>query len=52
VRELVRGIHAAGRYDIVWNGRDDHGRDAASGVYFCRLTAGARSLVRKAVLAR
>ena len=41
----VRALHsgetlAAGQYRTVWNGRDDEGRPAASGVYLYRLTAG------------
>lgn len=31
---------AAGRWDVVWRGRDAGGRGVAAGVYFCRLEAG------------
>ena len=30
----------AGQHTLVWHGRDDAGRALATGVYFCRLTAG------------
>ena len=37
VRTLVEGHHAAGPYSARWDGRDDHGRHLASGVYFYKL---------------
>ena len=37
VRTLVDGHHAAGAYSKRWDGRDDHGRRLASGVYFYKL---------------
>lgn len=37
VRTLVEGHHAAGAYTVRWDGRDDHGRRLASGVYFYKL---------------
>ena len=37
VRTLVEGHHAAGPYSARWDGRDDHGRRLASGVYFYKL---------------
>ncbi len=41
VRALHRGeTLAAGSYRTSWNGRDDEGRPAASGVYLYRLAAG------------
>ena len=33
VRDLVRGELPGGRHEAVWNGRDDGGREVASGVY-------------------
>ena len=42
VRTLYSGeLLTAGHYRTSWNGRDDEGRSAASGVYLYRLTAGA-----------
>jgi hypothetical protein len=40
VRTLVQGLHQPGFYAAVWHGRDDKGRNAASGIYFFRMTAG------------
>ena len=39
VRELWRGEAGAGEHPIAWDGRDDLGRGAPSGVYIVRLTA-------------
>ncbi|MBM3314224.1 hypothetical protein FJY71_00070 [candidate division WOR-3 bacterium] len=52
VRALVSGRMAAGRHTVLWDGRDDIGRPAGSGVYFCRLTADRCGDVAKLVLTR
>ena len=52
VRRLVDGERAPGSYAITWDGRDEAGRDVASGIYLCRMVAGNYSAVRKMVLAR
>ena len=52
VRELVEGFVGAGRYKVVWDGRDEEGKDVASGVYLCRMEAGKFVQVRKMVLVR
>ncbi len=39
VRTLVRGTNPAGIYRVSWNGFDDRGRPAASGLYFLRCEA-------------
>ena len=40
VATLVEGVHQAGTYAIRWDGRDDDGRQLASGVYLYRLRVG------------
>ncbi|HYW68830.1 MAG TPA: FlgD immunoglobulin-like domain containing protein, partial [bacterium] len=52
VRTLVKGSVPAGEHEAVWDGLDDHGRPAASGVYFCRLRAGDALETRRMVLVR
>ena len=52
IRRLVDGAHPVGSYSVVWDGRDDVGRDVASGVYLCRMEARGYSAVRKLVLMR
>jgi subtilisin family serine protease len=50
VRTLVDASQPAGSYSVTWDGRDDSGRPAASGVYFYRLTSGTFAQTRKMVL--
>ncbi len=50
VRKLVDASQAAGSYSVTWDGRDDSGMPAASGVYFYRLTSGSFAQTRKMVL--
>jgi hypothetical protein len=51
VRTLVRGTLPAGEREAIWDGRNNTGRAAAPGLYFCRLSAGARVLSQRLVLA-
>ncbi len=52
VRTLLSGQVSAGTHTVLWDGRDEHGAAAASGVYFSRLeydrrvTAGKMTLIR------
>jgi hypothetical protein len=39
VRTLVDGMINPGRHSEAWDGRDDHGEDVGSGVYFCTMEA-------------
>jgi hypothetical protein len=50
VRSLVDVAAAGGEATVTWDGHDDAGRAAASGVYFCRLQTGPVSQTRKLVL--
>ncbi|MBM3319698.1 MAG: endonuclease/exonuclease/phosphatase family protein [Candidatus Eisenbacteria bacterium] len=52
VGTLASGRFASGAFERSWDGKDDAGREAASGVYFARLVAGERSVVEKLVLIR
>ncbi|MDO9390200.1 MAG: Ig-like domain-containing protein [bacterium] len=46
VKTIVNHPQMAGRYTVSWNGRDESGRQAATGVYFYRLTANGTSAAR------
>lgn len=52
VRTLVNRPLNPGRYDIVWDGRNDAGLTVASGVYFYRFEAGRHTDTKKMVLLR
>jgi len=52
VRTLVSGIRPAGRFEAVWDGRDAAGRKVSSGIYYCRMTAGAFRAVGKLTVQR
>jgi len=53
VRTLAAGENlAAGRHERIWDGRDDLGHAAASGVYLVRVDAGSQHDARRAVLVR
>lgn len=45
VRTLLEGEVAGGQTSLTWDGRDDHGRELASGVYLYRLRTGDRQQV-------
>ncbi len=53
VRKLAEGKFTSGRHQVIWDGKDDNGRQVASGVYFYRLTAGSGFVAtRKMILLR
>jgi hypothetical protein len=52
VRTLLGGQVAAGRHSVQWDGRDERGSAAASGVYFYRLMAGGYVATKKLLIIR
>ncbi len=50
IRTLVDQDQAAGLYNIKWDGKDDFSHQAASGVYFYRLTSGSLVTVKRLLL--
>lgn len=52
VRRLSIGAAASGRYSVTWDGRNDAGKEAASGIYFCRFRNGSAGSSAKMLLIR
>jgi hypothetical protein len=53
VRELAHSAsQPAGRYELIWDGRDAGGERVGAGIYFIRLKAGERSETRRVVYLR
>ena len=52
VATLAEGLRETGTYSLRWDGRDEDGRELASGVYLYRLIAGDRVATRKLLLLR
>jgi len=52
IRELLHEHRAAGEHAVPWDGHDNRGRAAASGVYFIRFEAGNEVKLSKVMLVR
>ena len=50
IKLLVNEEQAPNIYQVGWDGRDDYGRDAGSGVYFYELQTSRRSSTGRMVL--
>ena len=50
VRSLIDTRLEAGTHSVIWNGKDDSGRDSATGVYLFKLHTAQGNTVRKAML--
>lgn len=47
IADLLEAVLPAGRHESVWDGRDNAGREVATGTYVARLDAGGSVLTRK-----
>ncbi|MCD6594445.1 T9SS type A sorting domain-containing protein [bacterium] len=52
ISSLIDGDIAAGTHSVRWNGKDSNDKDAATGVYFYKLTTDGQTLTRKMILLR
>ena len=51
-RQLVNEDQPAGNYQVSWDGKDDSGKPAASGIYYYQLISGNHKAVQKMILLR
>ncbi len=52
LKTLIDGMQEKGPQTVSWDGTDNRGNSLASGVYFCRITAGKESCSRKLLMLR
>jgi hypothetical protein len=52
VRRLVSGHYAAGRYQVEWDGRNEHGQQVASSIYLYRIQAESYVKTKKMIFAK
>jgi len=50
IKRLVNEELPSGMHNVVWNGKDEKGRNVASGVYFYRLQSGNYQATQKMLL--
>ncbi len=50
VKQLIKDQLPAGQHEIIWNGKDDNGKQAASGIYFYKMKSGDYQNSRKMLL--
>ena len=49
---LIDSDHSAGRFNIMWNGKDAYGNHLGSGIYFYQLTTEQFSQTKKMIISR
>jgi hypothetical protein len=52
VKTLVDDKREPGNYQVIWDGKDEVGKEVASGIYFYRLKVGENSISKRMVLLR
>jgi hypothetical protein len=50
VRHLAGGMHGPGSLKVTWDGRNDSGMKAPSGVYFCRMITSYGTVTKRVIL--
>jgi flagellar hook assembly protein FlgD len=50
VRTLVNRLESGANHEVFWDGRNDHGSEVSSGVYFYSLKADDLAATKKMVL--
>jgi hypothetical protein len=52
IRSLKNATQSSGSYYVIWNGKDNFGKNVSSGTYFCKMMTGESVVSRKILLLR
>jgi flagellar hook assembly protein FlgD len=52
VKTVVNQNQTPGHYSVIWDGKDDVGRQTSAGIYFYRIVSGEFSSTKKMVILR
>jgi len=52
VRTLIKETKYSGTYNVIWNGKDNHGRQVSSGMYIIKMKVGKQSWNSKLILSK
>ncbi|RLC52691.1 MAG: hypothetical protein DRH79_04600 [Candidatus Cloacimonadota bacterium] len=50
VKTLMDCNTSAGKFELVWNGRNDVGKSVTSGVYFYQLTTPSKTITKRMLM--
>ncbi len=50
VRQIISDQLSIGQYKILWNGKNDFGKNISSGIYFCKFKCGNVSQIKRIVM--
>ena len=50
VRQLIHSVLEPGYKKLIWDGKNDTGKDVGAGIYFLRLSVGNQHSARKVIL--
>jgi len=50
VKTLINEQLSAGKYSVMWNGKDESGKNTSSGIYFCKFRTGKYLSTKKIIL--
>jgi hypothetical protein len=52
IKTFYNQLKSSGNQQLLWNGKDDEGKDVCNGVYYCRITAGEKVYQKRLVFVK